>query len=88
MKLKKVIKDLQYFIDLYGENIEVNFKMVPPETVCDNDSQDIEIKYYGETDTSLLDNEDPKMEIGFTFSYKADWNESWKSEDIANKEVA
>ena len=85
MKLKKVIKDLQYFIDLYGENIEVNFKMVPPETVCDNDNQDIAIKYYGATDTSLLEDKDPKMDIGFTFAYKADWNESWKLDD---REVA
>ena len=74
MKITKVIKELQKYVDEYGENVKVNFKMVAPETICDSDEMDIPIDYVGEIGTSLLDSfpENPRVEIGFKYYYKGD----------------
>ena len=73
MKITKVIKELQKYVDVYGENVRVNFKMVAPETICDSDEMDIPINYIGEIGTSMLDNpSEPRVEIGFKYYYKED----------------
>tara|TARA_R100000808_G_C2083553_1_gene106551 strand:- start:205 stop:480 length:276 start_codon:yes stop_codon:yes gene_type:complete len=83
-KVIDVIKDLQHYVDNYGKNVEVDFVMVAPETICDTDDEDIGIHYSGEIGTSLLDDygykdrPNPIVEIGFTFNHKKDWNEEWK----------
>ena len=38
MKIKKVIDQLQHYVDNYGEDVEVDFKMVAPENICDDDT--------------------------------------------------
>jgi len=78
MKIKKVVDELNTYIKKYGENIEVDFVMVAPETICDDDREDIHISYSGEIGTSMLDTDNPTVEIGFNFDYKKDWNEEWK----------
>ena len=83
-KVIDVIKDLQHYVDNYGKYVEVSFVMVAPESVADDDREDIPISYSGEVGTSLLDKhpegqEDPPIvEIGLTFDSKKDWNEEWK----------
>ena len=77
MKVKKVIDQLQHYIDNYGEDVEVDFKMVAPENICDDDSMDIDINFEGEIGTSLLPE---KVEIGFTYDDKKDWSHDWKSQ--------
>ena len=47
MKITKVIKELQKYVDVYGENVRVNFKMVATETICDSDEMEIHINYNG-----------------------------------------
>ena len=82
MKVKKIIDQLQYYVDNYGENVEVDFKMVAPENICDDDTMDIDINYYGEIGTSLLtwDTDTPKVEIGFKYDDKKDWSNDWKAQ--------
>ena len=77
MKIIKVIKQLQQYVDKYGENVEVDFKMVAPENICDDDSMDIDIDYKGEIGTSLLPE---KIEIGFTYDDVKDWSNNWKAQ--------
>ena len=73
MKITKVIKELQKYVDVYGENVRVNFKMVAPETIWVSDEMDIPINYIGEIGTSMLDNpSEPRVEIGFKYYYKED----------------
>ena len=54
MKVKQVIKQLQHYVNEYGDDVEVDFKMVAPETICEDDSMDIDINFEGEIGTSLL----------------------------------
>ena len=77
MKITKIIKQLQHYVDKYGKNVEVDFKMVAPENICDDDTMDIDIKYYGEIGTSLLPE---KVEIAFKYENKKDWSNDWKSQ--------
>ena len=77
MKVKKIIDQLQKYVNDYGENVEVDFKMVAPENICDDDSMDIDINFEGEIGTSLLPE---KVEIGFTYDDKKDWSHNWKSQ--------
>ena len=79
MKVIKVIKELQDYVDKFGDVVEVDFKMVAPENLCDDDSMDIDINYEGEIGTSLLnwDREIPVVEIGFTYNEKKDWSTEW-----------
>ena len=75
MKVKKVIDQLQHYIDNYGEDVEVDFKIVAPGNICDDDSMDIDINFEGEIGTSLLPE---KVEIGFNYDDKKDWSHNWK----------
>ena len=77
MKIIKVIKQLQQYVDKYGEHVEVDFKMVAPENICDDDSMDIDIDFKGEIGTSLLPE---KIEIGFTYDDVKDWSNNWKAQ--------
>ena len=77
MKIKKVIDQLQHYVDNYGEDVEVDFKMVAPENICDDDSMDIDINFEGEIGTSLLPE---KVEIGFSYDDKKDWSHNWKAQ--------
>ena len=77
-KVIDVIKDLQHYVDDYGKDVEVDFVMVAPDNVCDDDREDISIGYSGEIGTSMLDTDNPTVEIGFNFDHKKDWNEEWK----------
>ena len=77
MKVIKVIEQLQHYVDNYGKNVEVDFKMVAPENVCDDDTMDIDINFKGEIGTSLLPE---KVEIGFSYDDKKDWSYNWKSQ--------
>ena len=77
MQIIKVIKQLQQCVDKYGENVEVDFKMVAPENICDDDSMDIDIDFKGEIGTSLLPE---KIEIGFTYDDVKDWSNNWKAQ--------
>ena len=36
MKVIKVIEQLQHYVDEYGKDVEVDFKMVAPERICIN----------------------------------------------------
>ena len=76
MKVIKVIKELQHYVNEYGDDVEVDFKMVAPENICDDDSMDIDINFEGEIGTSLLPE---KVEIGFTYENKKDWSSDWKA---------
>ena len=82
MKVIKVIKELQDYVDRFGDVVEVDFKIVAPETICEDDTMDIDINYEGEIGTSLLnwDREIPVVEIGFNYNDKKDWSDDWKKE--------
>jgi len=82
MKVKKVIDELQHYIDNYGKDVEVDFKMVAPENICDDDSMDIDINFRGEIGTSRLlgDVVPPVVEIGFIYDDKKDWSNDWKAQ--------
>jgi len=75
MKVKQVIKQLQHYVNEYGDDVEVDFKMVAPENICEDDSMDIDINFEGEIGTSLLPE---KVEIGFSYDDKKDWSNDWK----------
>ena len=82
MKITKIIKELQEYVDRFGDVVEVNFKMVAPENICDDDSMDIDINYHGEIGTSLLtwDTDTPKVEIAFKYEDVKDWSDNWKAQ--------
>lgn len=78
MKIKQLIDQLQYYVDNYGDNVEVDFKMVAPEQICNDDTMDIDINFVGEIGTSLLPE---KVEIGFDYSFgQKDWSNDWKAQ--------
>ena len=78
MKIIKVIEQLQHYVDKYGKNVEVDFKMVAPEKISNDDTIDIDIDFVGEIDTSLLPE---KVEIGFDYSFgQKDWPSDWKAQ--------
>ena len=77
MKVKQVIKELQHYVNEYGDDVEVDFKMVAPENICEDDSMDIDINFEGEIGTSLLPE---KVEIGFSYEDKKDWSHAWKAQ--------
>lgn len=62
MKIKDLIKELSK----HDDNVELIFKLIPdtPEAQ-DDDTQDETIYYIGEIGTSLLDSDNPRLEIGF-----------------------
>jgi len=78
MKVKQVIKELQHYVNEYGDDVEVDFKMVAPENICHDDSMDIDINFEGEIGTSLLPE---KVEIGFSYEDKKDWSDDWRDND-------
>ena len=78
MKVKQVIKQLQHYVNEYGDDVEVDFKMVAPENICEDDSMDIDINFEGEIGTSLLPE---KVEIGFSYDDKKDWSNDWKKNE-------
>jgi hypothetical protein len=59
MKIKELIKELKRF----NENTELDFVIYSGNE--DTDEDDIPIKYIGEIDTSLLDDANPRLTIGF-----------------------
>jgi hypothetical protein len=76
MKIIKIIEQFQDYVDKYGEDVEVDFKMAAPEYICDDDTMDIDIDLIGEIGTSLLPE---KVEIGFDYSFgQKDWSNHWK----------
>ena len=78
MKIIKVIEQLQHYVDKYGKNVEVDFKMVAPEKISNDDTIDIDIDFVGEIGTSLLPK---KVEIGFDYSFgQKDWPSDWKAQ--------
>ena len=78
MKIKKIIDQLQCYVNDYGEDVEVDFKMVAPEQICNDDTMDIDINFVGEIGTSLLPE---KVEIGFDYSFgQKDWSNDWKAQ--------
>jgi len=62
MKIKDLIEDLQKF----DKETELDFKIYSGNE--DTDEDDIPIKYIGEIDTSLIDDENPRLTIGFESS--------------------
>jgi len=78
MKVIKVIEQLQHYVDEYGKDVKVDFKMVAPERICNDDTMDIDIDFVGEIGTSLLPE---KVEIGFDYSFgQKDWSSDWKAQ--------
>ena len=77
MKIIKVIQQLQHYVDEYGKDVEVDFKMVAPESICNDDTMDIDINFIGEIGTSLLPE---KVEIGFGYDDEKDWSNDWKAQ--------
>ena len=77
MKIIKVIEQLQHYVDKYGKNVEVDFKMVAPEKISNDDTIDIDIDFVGEIGTSLLPE---KVEIVFSYEDKKDWSHAWKAQ--------
>ena len=78
MKVIKVIEQLQHYVDNYGKNVAVNFKMVARENRSNDDTMDIDIDFVGEIGTSLLPE---KVEIGFNYSFgQKDWSSDWKAQ--------
>ena len=59
MKIKELIEELKS----YGEDTELDFVIYSGSE--DTDEDDIPIKYIGEIDTSLLDDANPRLTIGF-----------------------
>ena len=77
MKVIKVIEQLQHYVDEYGKDVEVDFKMVAPENISNDDTMDIDTNFEGEIGTSLLPE---KVEIGFSYEDKKDWSHAWKAQ--------
>ena len=77
MKVIKVIEQLQHYVDEYGKDVEVDFNMVAPENISNDDTMDIDINFEGEIGTSLLPE---KVEIGFSYEDKKDWSHAWKAQ--------
>ena len=75
-KVKELIKELKR----YKDDTEVLFKIVAPEEVAEDDTKDIEITWYGEIGTSLLDNDEPRVEIGLQYANAEDWKTEWKAD--------
>ena len=59
MKIKELIKELEK----YNQNTELDFVIYSGNE--DTDEDDAPIKYMGEIDTSLIDNDNPRITIGF-----------------------
>lgn len=59
MKIKDLIKKFK----TYNEDTELDFVIYSGNE--DTDEDDTPIKYIGEIDTSLLDDENPRLTIGF-----------------------
>jgi len=59
MKIKDLIEDLHRF----DKETELDFVIYSGNE--DTDEDDIPIKYIGEIDTSLIDDENPRLTIGF-----------------------
>ena len=57
MTIKQLIKELQS----YPSNTQVNFKLVKDKH---DESQDEIITWVGEIDTSLVDSDEPSLDIG------------------------
>ena len=74
MKIKDLIRELKR----YKEDTEVIFKIIPPEEVCDDDTRDIPVTWYGEIGTSLADHDNPAIEFGLQYEDAEDWEEEWK----------
>jgi hypothetical protein len=84
MKVIKVIQQLQHYVDEHGKNVEVDFKMVAPENISNDDTMDIDIDFVGEIGTSLLPE---KVEIGFDYSFgQKDWSHDWKAQ-LKDKQI-
>lgn len=64
MKIKDLIKELQ----TYNQNTELDFVIYSGNE--DTDEDDTPIKYIGEINTSLLDDENPRLTIGFETNNK------------------
>ena len=64
MKVIDVIKEFQKLVDENGNDLNVDFRIVAPEYVCEDDSMDISINYEGAIGTSLLS--EGWVEIGFS----------------------
>ena len=78
MKVIKVIQQLQHYVNEYGKDVEVDFKIVAPQNISNDDTMDIDINFEGEIGSSLLPE---KVEIGFSYEDKKDWSSDWN--DIA-----
>ena len=74
MRIKELIKQLER----YKDDTRVIFKIVAPEEVSDDDTRDITVTWYGEIGTSLLDQDNPAIELGLQYENADDWNEEWK----------
>ena len=75
MKIKDLIKELRR----YKDDTDVIFKIIPPEEVCDEDTRDIAVTWYGEIGTSLADHDNPAIEIGLQYEDPEDWDKEWKA---------
>ena len=47
--------------------------------MCDDDTRDIPLTWYGEIGTSLADHDNPAIEIGLKYEDPEDWDEEWKA---------
>ena len=63
MKVVDAIKELQELVDENGNDLNVDFRIVAPESVCEDDSMDISVDFKGAIGTSLLS--EGWVEIGF-----------------------
>ena len=64
MKIKDLIEELK----TYNEDTKLDFVIYSGNE--DTDEDDTPIKYLGEIDTSLLDDENPRLTIGFKTNNK------------------
>lgn len=64
MKIKELIEELKS----YREDTELDFVIYSGSE--DTDEDDIPIEYIGEIDTSLLDDANPRLTIGFEIENK------------------
>ena len=78
MKVIKVIQQLQHYVNEYGKDVEVDFKIVAPQNISNDDTMDIDINFEGEIGSSLLPE---KVEIGFSYEDKKDWSSDLNEED-------
>lgn len=83
MKIRKLIKELEK----YNQETELDFVIYSGNE--DTDCYDLPLKYIGEIDTSLLDDDKPRLTVAFKSpSLKYIYNKNWSIKENKQQEVA